>query len=435
MTSLARVATRIKVRHVLRYCKNQKNYNIRSPILQITPNKYSKCNFRKMSESCPICLCELAGGAWKLPCSHIFHKKCIRILYRSTKNCYTEDSFERLVPSCPICRRRIHGSDLPPRRKDAEIRAMQMEERLRVISEPAFAQMSLEERPLRLTRELIVLERVERERALHDLMAQRENLFGGRRQTDEYQASTSSGITARRRLRAYMESDSSSSSSQSVIFEGSSQPDYMPMSQEDPNIPKPTYSSGPDPPSPTVKKGLPPHRGRPQPNRVSQLAVVSRSRSRSPASIPIIDLTKDSRTPLSVRPGHPRLQDINRSISIIRQQLHQMPQMPGVIYETNSPPRRDENDSDLDDDVDDPDPLVIFGTWGRGRHIRYRVRWSDGSVSLNRTSEVESVASDLLEAYRRELRRQATARTRERQRLGEAPKIPGRGRGSKGGEN
>ena len=93
-------------------------------------------------------------------------------------------------------------------------------------------------------------------------------------------------------------------------------------------------------------------------------------------------------------------------------------------------PIRDDNDSDLDDDdCVVLEPTRIIDTWARGRHTRYIICWSDGSITLNRTEEVERVAPVLLENYRREKRRLATQRTRENQRLGINPKIEGRGRG------
>lgn len=116
-----------------------------------------------------------------------------------------------------------------------------------------------------------------------------------------------------------------------------------------------------------------------------------------------------------------------RDVSL-REQIHQIPDRPsGVISEPESPPHHDDNDSDIDDDeVDILIPTAILDTWGRGRHMRYKVRWSDGTVTLNPTREVERLAMPLLEAYRRELRRIATAKTREKQKRGDIPKIPGR---------
>lgn len=357
------------------------------------------------------------------------------MLYRSTKHYYAENSFEKLTPSCPMCRKRIHGKDLPFGRRDPLYKAKFEAERQRVISEPSFAQMSAEERPLRLTRQLIIVEKAERQKALADLMAQRDRIYGrsAKVSSDEPQPSTSSGITRRRARRAVLESDTSSSSP-SVISQKTI-PDYRPLSQEDPNVPKPAYSSGPAPPSP-VKPGTS--------ARESQSSDTSRSRS----PIPLVDLTK-SQTPspektlaiegppkLQALPAppdtmaiiEPRLQDLNRMISIIREQINQLPDQPtGVISEVQSPPHHDD-DSDVEDDVV-LTPVAIHGTWGRGRHMRYRVRWSDGSISLNPTREVERLAMPLLEEYRRELRRIATAKTREKQRRGDIPKIPGRGRG------
>lgn len=362
-----------------------------------------------MSQDCIICLCTLGSSAWKLPCGHIFHKGCLRTLYKSTKNCYTEDTFEELVPSCPICRRRIRRRHLPDVRIHPEAAARRFDQHQRVISEPAFAQMSLDERPLRLARAIIVVERAERQRALDELIAQRERLNRQRAQDSESrpQPSTSSGFTASGNFRAHLEPDSSS-------------------------------SSGPSQSSPS--RGLPSAL-----NLISTNCSPSHHSRRSRSPISVIDLTKDSQSPVKTPPLPSRklheaqqqlqrltisssddIQDLNMRIHIISDQLSQMPSR-NVIFEVDSPPRHDENDSDIEDD--DLEPTVILGTWGRGRHMRYRIGWSDGSVTINPTREVELLGTPLLESYRRELRRQATARTRERQRLGIAPKIAGRGRG------
>lgn len=124
------------------------------------------------------------------------------------------------------------------------------------------------------------------------------------------------------------------------------------------------------------------------------------------------------------------LQAINLQIAVAEAQLSQLSDQDNPVADLN---RADDGQLEPiwlpQQGEEEMEPTEVIGTWGRGRNIRYRVRWSDGSISLNRLRELEERAATILENYRRENKRLATAKTHEKQRSGEAPPIPGRGRG------
>lgn len=324
-----------------------------------------------------------------------------------------------------MCRAPIKSQDLPEAPFQNPIADARRREHIqRVISEPAYAAIPVIDRPIRLARVMISFERAERERSLNQLIEQRQVMLARQAslqqtpsepaplqppqmpavqpQSQEPQASTSGGLEISRLgsplpekgQKRVHDSDTSSASSQAsgpqlVISESQA--------------------------SSTVASQMPPP---------SQIPSLNSPRPRSAAC------SQDSQIPRKLQPS-PELQAINIRIAVAQSQLDQLAEEAEPQDMIDLAAENDELEPEWipSQGEDDLQPVAIIGTWGRGRHIRYRIRWSDGSISLNRTKEVEVRARELLGNYRRELRRQATARTRERQRTGEAPKIPGRGRG------
>lgn len=61
--------------------------------------------------------------------------------------------------------------------------------------------------------------------------------------------------------------------------------------------------------------------------------------------------------------------------------------------------------------------------------VQHRVRYSDGVAHTRYKDLISGPYRSMVEAFRRERQRLATARTRENQRTMKTPKIEGRGRG------
>lgn len=413
-------------------------------------------------DNCAVCLCELSSKQQiKLSCAHFFHLVCIQTLYAETFNHFCEETGRRLTPSCPMCRAEIKGSDLPDAPFRNPVQAARRREYLqRVISEPSYASTPVANRPLRLARVMISVQRAEREAALNELVEQRQIMLARQASLQQQQQpaqasspepSTSRGVgpfgsplpeKGRKRIH---ESDTSSASSQAstprlVISEtprrviSESQASSSASSQ----MPAPaspallgsqrqqasgSQQSAPKLPTPSGSQQSAPSSQQPAPSSRQ-----SPSGSQQPAPKLPTPLSSQQSAPKLPAPSA-ELQEINIRIAVAQSQLNQIETGPRA----DDPP--DDGQLALEPEwvpsqgEEDLQPVAIISTWGRGRHMRYRIRWSDGSVSLNRTREVETRAKELLENYRRELRRLATARTRERQRSGEAPKIPGRPRG------
>lgn len=358
---------------------------------------------------CWVCLYQYSNeDSVRLRCLHTFHKKCIRSLYRANKNRWQQDTLERLYPTCPLCRTRIHARDLnfriysgPPPAEIAPDPLLQ--------DVPAYARIPEEDRPMRLARELQVIEREIQQRLLAELIERRKAMLARQalhRQLQEQDKPQSQGTTSSEEniirpstssSRNVLESDSDEFGSQSkdhqsaetlVIYEpedmGSLTRATPHYSSEFPTMPSPGWS----------------------------LLV----------------------------PNPQELQGLNAQITIVDQQIQNwslvpfndndpMPDSPNYYHEPDS----DIEDEDGPSDGQDAElifPIEIVDHLNRGRHTRYIVLWSDGSRTMNRTRAVEVTVPELLVEFRRKKGREATARARERQRSGERPKIPGRGRGS-----
>lgn len=177
--------------------------------------------------------------------------------------------------------------------------------------------------------------------------------------------------TRRRRPPVIVESSSSSSSqasNSSIILKFClpSPPQFLPPSQENPNFPKPTYSY----------------------NESSQ------TRSRSPTS------------PLQQRSQVSQLQEVQIEIGIVQDQFEQIDTAPS--QQVDEPIEIDDNESVLSEEEPDIEPEEIVSHFGRGQNCQYRIRWSDGTHTLNRTSEVANVVPQLLNDYRLRCRRENT---------------------------
>lgn len=288
------------------------------------------------------------------------------------------------MPQCPLCRLRFHSRDIGLINRNFDTEEARAA-RQRVISEPSYAQLPPNERPLRLAREMLLVQRAERW-ALLDKLAEQRALVSASRQT--ISASTSM---------------QSQSTNEPLVI--NHEPHRANVISEHSYTRAVTFD-------------------------LDQLEnSVPRNSRLKPCQQPSIqEMRGFESNPRILHPSQD-LEDLNIEIAILTQQLGSERE-PVVIEIPDTPPHQDD-DSDYEEDpkLPQPEPWRILGTWGRGCHTRYRIEWSDRSITLNRTKEVETLAEPLLKAYRRELGRIATANTRQRQRLGIAEKIPGRGRG------
>lgn len=422
-----------------------------------------------MSELCSICLIDLTSEPFcALPCIHRFHSNCLWTLYRACKNSYDEEHNRILRPNCPLCRTIFHSKDLPSRVIYQRSCGRPSSELQHLLTEPAYASFPPSDRPLRLTRRLVIVEREERQRALDALIAERDRLLSSHEVISEptpsplsiqaapisvSQTSTSSGSTAIApggNFRPILESDDSSASC-------SSQPVLLSLSskyQRGSNLIHlhqgvSSQQAGPKlQPESDRSTSAPPCVILGEPNQVAQPPLGSSQNpiellSQSQESGPKLQVKTEIKVEPSATPiFHVRLmpqpklepkieaevQNLQRQISIASTQLLQMQPYEGGQNSSDSPPHAPDEDSGDEDDASIL-PVAILGTWARGRHMRYRIRWSDGSEGYNRTKDVERAEPNLLANFRRELRRLATARTRQNQAAGLIPKIPGRGRG------
>lgn len=118
----------------------------------------------------------------------------------------------------------------------------------------------------------------------------------------------------------------------------------------------------------------------------------------------------------------PNLQSIQALVYLVQDQLN-------VIEEETFQQLQDGEDVTFSDDEEDEvvyyqpnviaEPVEVNGHWGLGRHTKYSVLWSDGVTSLNPTREVEAIAQDLLQKYRRKKRAENTRRCRALKKLKE----------------
>lgn len=432
-----------------------------------------------MTNKCLICLSNFGQDTVRtLRCGHKYHKTCLTVLYRSTKNVYDESLGGCLEPQCPRCLARIHSDDI--RGGPRVISEQERAEADRLRKEPSYAGLPHNQRPLRLARYLVIIERSERERALNDLIARREKLL--RRNVIPEESTTSTSVNPE--ILAIEGPSQASSSPISSIVTGKS--NFRPILVSEPSSSpssvrlvidsqKTTLVSEPDRnSSASIGRGqesaysqqhspiLHHDEARPAsapPTRVifepplgsSQRPIVISSTESSQDARNSQKLPGSSQPNIKVEPKiepfspgeifqvkllpvlkrepkvEAELQEVQLQINVISTQLEQMDATPSRPADA-SPPHIPDDDSFLGDD-EGVTPVEILGYWARGRHCHYRTRWSNGMVSLCPTREVENSCPEILDNYRRQLRRQAVARCRLNQATGRTPKVPGRGRG------
>lgn len=448
-----------------------------------------------MPQICGICRLNLNTRKCRtLRCNHTFHQECLRKLYRHTKHVIFEG--ELLEPKCLQCRKPFKSKDIggsvttvKERLEFQDARQLQW-----ALNEPSYASIPPAERPLRLNRVILEVERQERQKALDELIKRREK-FMNRAPTASTESepvagpsgmqtraskittprsSDSSGsiITTKSKFRPVLESEASEQSgSTSRLFIDSRAGTPASTYERSPKITvhhRPGASSSqPAPKLPTQdarEPGSAPASQMPAPlgsferpieissTESSQASQARRSQEprikvepkvepgteprAEPVQPPVFNVRLQPQLKKEIKTEQDEFQDLQVQVYVISEQFRQAEEnarsRPNVPTEEDiHVPDISDDDSDVEDDdnIGSAQPQVILGTINRGRHTRYRVRWSDGAISLHPTAEVELRIPDLLENYRRELRRLATARTRYNQATGKTPKIPGRGRG------
>lgn len=285
-------------------------------------------------DECSICLCLLSElPTHELKCKHIFHLKCIQSYFESSRNRYDYATGRRIYPTCPLCRARIRAEDIPLRPR---VRYPIVDS-----SEPAYSAMNPEERPQRLARTSLILQREETLRLIDRLVAQRRQIV----QDIQGDLTVSDNLTAR----------------QTVTVEES-------------------------------------------------------RRSRSPSSQPP---SQDDR-PLSQTRSD--LQEVQMQLGIFQNQIESL----NTIQEAGEEAEEDDEEEDLeefelgdDSEVEIIEPVEVVGRIGTGRgpHTRYRVRWSDGSMTFNKANEVKRIAPALLARWQRANATQNNRNSREKLRL------------------
>lgn len=356
-------------------------------------------------DNCGICELLLSSDHWKLDCGDVFHGECLRIFYKETVNTVDTETGRRLRPVCPKCDEQLDYLKLPQGPficpKDAQRRRKHAE--TAVISELSNSELPVRLRPIKLARQIVIIEKAEREAALACLLAERERLRA-------LQASCMSQQAPNPPV------EQLNCSSQSSVISQPSQADQC----VDLETSKISQTSSQSTGKLVIFEPTPSHSSHLQSSQESSVVSTQKSKPLDSQSSQL----QSARENLS-REGS-QLRDVNIEISVARAQLSQMSHETGELFD----PANFIPDPFFPNEMDyQIFPVVIFGTWARGRHIHYKIRWSDGTESMEPTIDVEEEAPELLENYRRELRRIATARTRAKQRSGEAPKIPGRGRG------
>lgn len=344
-------------------------------------------------EQCSVCLLDLDSDRWTIPCKHKFHLKCIKRVYRATKGGFLDG--HPLAPSCPLCRSRIHARDLKQkngekRRASSSITPQNLEQ---IIDEPSFVATPSELRPVRLARSIVILESEERRRALDILIERRAQLL---------HRDTPSEPTRRPRVIVESSPEPSQTTSQQVAelissqgsipcFENPSPPSFLPPSPRS-RLPLPTYSE--------ISRRTP-----------SPVLLTNTQRSRTPNSQVLQQVNSQTNRTSQ------ELGEVQREINVIHEQLFQIAEFPLNQGSSDFPINIDDESDISEDEADlELDPKAIVGIWGRGRNTHYRILWSDGSTTLNKTREVELVAPEILVAYRRKNRARNTQLCRERMR-------------------
>lgn len=430
-----------------------------------------------MTNKCLICLSNFGQDSVRLlRCGHKYHKTCLTVLYRGTKNVYDQELGGCLKPECPRCSARIHSDDI--RGGPRVISDQEKAELERMREEPSYVRLPHNERPLRLARYLVIIERTERQKALDELIARREKLLQ-KHVIDEDSAATTS---ANPEVSALEGPTQASTSSRSSIRIGKS--NFRPILRSEPSSSPSSArlvidsqaistaseqernaSAGIDQGGVYSQQGCPKlHQNDTRassapPTRVifepplgsAQRPIVISSTESSQDARHSQKLPEPPRQNIKVEPKvepfspgeifqvnllpvlkrepkvETELQEVQCQINVISTQLEQLDANPSRPADA-SPPHIPDDDSFLGDD-EDPIPVEILGYWARGRHCHYVTRWSNGAVALCPTKDVENCCPDILDNYRRELRRLAVARCRRNQATGVTPKVPGRGRG------
>lgn len=134
------------------------------------------------TEVCPISLSEIypaaatgpTGLGTTLACGHRFHCTCIHNLYKANKNKFDGVRCEMLVPMCPLCRKEIHSKEYQPTRILSERKLKNLQAFLK---EPDYAELPVENRPLRQSQRIVIVDRIERRELLNRLIRERERLL------------------------------------------------------------------------------------------------------------------------------------------------------------------------------------------------------------------------------------------------------------------
>lgn len=322
-----------------------------------------------MSQACTVCLSSIGSLSWTLPCNHIFHPRCIKALYDANINKIDEETFEKFIPMCPNCRRVIHRRDLPPRQKSAIDHEL--------VQQPAISAMPVEQRPLRLAREQIVVARARTRSLLDELVQRRERLRRG-------QVEPMPGT-----------SGESNSRENNMNVSGSFQCHSSSSSQESQDPPKSQASDKSRSRSPLSQKAPSPF------VRQSQELQKEGMYISSSAALLLHQI--------------PDLQEVQMQITILENQLRAADQLPARTQPLDKIELSDnESVASEDEDPVTRQPVDIVGDIGRGQNIKYVIKWSDGTETLNRTRDVQRCAPVLLEIYRRRIRARNTRICREK---------------------
>lgn len=338
-------------------------------------------------EECSICLCALSSeSVHTLKCNHVYHLKCIQTYYNSCRNIYDFETGRRVYATCPLCRTRIKQGDMPDSRPESRHPPF-YGSRFVDINEPAYSSMNLDQRPLRLARTEMIIQRERTLSLIDSLVAERrrmmQNLPTSSQASD--QPASSQPVTVEESRRSRSRSRQSSPQLEREAEGYSSPVVFLPPSQDD--RPAPSYAS----PSPR------------QNQQTSPLSQVPRLSQESQLSQP---------TPSN-------LQDVQMQLSIFQIQLESL----DLIQEGGDDVEEDEDDDEVtiieERGPIDLEPVEVLGRigTGRGRHTRYRVLWSDGSMTFNGVREVEELAMDLLLRWRRANATENNRRSREKARL------------------
>lgn len=278
-----------------------------------------------------------------------------------------------ITPGCPVCRTRIHRCDVPIR-LDRPVRERDPTVDPSLIDQPAISSLPLSERPVRLVREQFLLRRQNVETLLAELVRRRVRII------TRQQRNVRGAFNPRYEVR----------------------PDTPePSDSEHRNIEAGTDSSS----DIEVLEVIMPNRERALVPYYAEVARVSQdsstSRSRSPLS------QDDSRVnSLAVVPWTPQLQNLQMDIAILQNQLEVIETLPNRERENPELIDIPDNESIISEDDNDyrPVPIQISGYFGRGRHTKYVVEWSDGSATLNKTADVSNSVPWLLADWRRKQR-------------------------------